>query len=138
MDSLQVSGQFELSSRSQPLLFGCGFFQEMQKLQEESAKSTTAADNEQLRARYANFGISLANIDGATTLPHFINLDMDDFRNGAFMFILTKPEMVFGPKGDFRPQSLAVVPQHCTVTLSADGEVTITLECITSSANCIT
>mmetsp|Transcript_57361 Transcript_57361/g.134487 ORF Transcript_57361/g.134487 Transcript_57361/m.134487 type:complete len:1073 (+) Transcript_57361:60-3278(+) len=90
---------------------------EMQKLQEKSTQETTKQKSDQeLREQYARHGMKLARLEEDTSVPYFMNIDMDRFRNGAFMFVLSKEEMTFGPKGDFRPQSMAVLPDHCFVT----------------------
>eukprot|EP00928_Gymnodinium_smaydae_P086865 TRINITY_DN71276_c0_g1_i1.p1 TRINITY_DN71276_c0_g1~~TRINITY_DN71276_c0_g1_i1.p1 ORF type:complete len:1106 (+),score=318.64 TRINITY_DN71276_c0_g1_i1:213-3530(+) len=97
---------------------------ELRSMQEQSVANVGETDD-QLREKYARNGMALSKLDGNTELPHFTNLDMDTFKNGVFMFIISKPEMSFGPKGDFRPPSLAVVPEHCTVLLSEDGKVSV-------------
>lgn len=99
---------------------------EIQKMQEESTKQkSSAVTDEETRERYARYGIALASFSQDNKMPYFANLDLERFRNGVFWFILSKPEMTFGPGGDFRPQSLAVIPDHCTVTLSESGEIAV-------------
>mmetsp|Transcript_73075 Transcript_73075/g.174096 ORF Transcript_73075/g.174096 Transcript_73075/m.174096 type:complete len:1082 (+) Transcript_73075:101-3346(+) len=95
---------------------------EMQKLQEKSVQEGKGQKSDQeLRDQYARHGMKLARLESDTTSPYFSNIDMDRFRNGTFMFVLSKPEMSFGPKGDFRPQSMAVLPDHCVVTCKGDN-----------------
>jgi len=98
---------------------------EMQKMQEEGTAKSSGSTYDQERERYARYGIALACFSKENTLPFFANLDLDNFRNGVFWFILSKPEMTFGPGGDFRPQSLSVIPDHCTVTLAESGEIAV-------------
>jgi hypothetical protein len=95
---------------------------ELQKLQENSANAGESDD--QLREKYARNGMALTRLDGKTDLPHFTNIDRDSFRDGVFMYIISKPEMKFGPKDDFRPSSLAVLQDHCTVLLDS-GKVSV-------------
>mmetsp|Transcript_25406 Transcript_25406/g.70740 ORF Transcript_25406/g.70740 Transcript_25406/m.70740 type:complete len:1016 (+) Transcript_25406:90-3137(+) len=98
---------------------------EMRKVQENESKGANDESEADLREKYAKYGMALVQLDGGSELPHFTNLDIDSFRNGVFMFILSKPEMTFGPHGDFRPQSLSVVPDHCTVIVGFDSVVAV-------------
>ena len=71
-------------------------------------------------ARYAARGIDLTYFSKSTDLPHFYNVEDDPFRSERFMYILRKPENIFGTGGDIRPPSLTIVRGHCSVKVDGD------------------
>jgi len=91
--------------------------------QESGETEALSAEKKQQIEEYAKRGISIAEYeDMLQTNPYFSNLDEDAFRSDRFMYILKKPEVVFGSKGDIQLMSLMVVKDHCKVTF--DGTET--------------
>ncbi len=84
---------------------------------EADYKSADMETLDQQRLEYGRRGISLAHFERETCQPHFINIDEDPFRSRRYLYILSRPSTVFGPKGDIQPLSLSVVRKHCEVFL---------------------
>jgi hypothetical protein len=93
-------------------------------LNNEGSKGNDAAEQlQRQKEEYARRGITLKNFAGDNTLPYFINLDEDGFRDQRFLFIFTKPETVIGPGGDISPMSYSITKNHATVTIAGNGDV---------------
>lgn len=83
---------------------------------EGPAVSAQDAALQQQKKEYGARGISLAALEGKSQLPHFINIDLDPFRNKRFMFFVKENgETKFGKDGDVKPFSLTDA-EHCVVT----------------------
>ncbi len=71
---------------------------------------------------YGRRGIDLAHFSKSMTVPYFVNLDEDGFRNGRFYYVFRKDITKFGPGGDITPMSFAIVADHAQVEKSNGGK----------------
>lgn len=86
----------------------------------ESDNSSQDEMMQQQREEYGRRGISLTHFESDTTIPHLINLDVDTYRSKRFMFLFEQDKTTVGSKGDIKPMSIGVVPNHCF--FERDGE----------------
>jgi hypothetical protein len=80
-----------------------------------AAAAASAALVEQEAKELAERGTYLVSRDGATEHPYLINLDEDPFRSKRYLFMLDKPNTVFGPRDDVQLGSLMLMPNHCSI-----------------------
>ena len=90
-------------------------------LNSQGATGASASASNQLveeqKAEYGRRGILLKDFF-KEDLPHLLNVDEDGFRNGRFVYPLTKDVTVFGPGNDVQPMSFQIVGNHCQIAKS--------------------
>ena len=86
-----------------------------QQQQERKSRQLRQLRQWQVEA-YLDRGISLAALNANTKVPHFINVDTDNFRSRRFMFFVDPSgDKTFGKDADIRPLSMTT-PKQCVVT----------------------
>ena len=99
-----------------------------ERLEEQQQQRRKTHQLRQLRRQeietYASRGISMAALNLNAKVPHFINVDTDNFRSRRFMFFVnTSGAKTFGKDADIRPLSLSTSKQ-CVVA-GADNKFTL-------------
>jgi hypothetical protein len=89
------------------------------------AKDNSAKIEEERMQRqkeeYGRRGIHIVALEKDSNVdPYFINIDDDAFRSHRFMYIIRKPDIVFGAKCDIQLMSLSVVKEHCHVKIEGE------------------
>ena len=81
----------------------------------DAAAAAAAAAMEQEASELAERGTYLVARDGETEHPYLINMDEDPFRSKRYLYLLDKPNTVFGPRDDVQLGSLMLMPNHCSI-----------------------
>ena len=78
----------------------------------------------QQRNEYLARGIALEELERLSDVPHFVNIDLDPFRDHRFMFFVKLDgSTVFGTQGDVKPFTLQE-PEQCVI-IGTNGKFAI-------------